>query len=104
MNQKQTYQYTTKQGNENTVHCTKLEYLYLKLNYGINGLTPREYLEYKQLSNLVIQSEELRYPKYIEYLENQIGILIELLTDDQLSQFLSYLEQNPYENQEDSNT
>lgn len=94
MNQKQTYQYTTKQGNENTVHCTKLEYLYLKLNYGINGLTPKEYLEYKQLSNLVTQSEELRYPKYIEYLENQVSFLIELLTEDQLTQFQNQQEQN----------
>ena len=94
MNQKQTYQYTTKQGNESTVHCTKLEYLYLKLNYGINGLTPREYQEYKQLSNLAIQSEELRYPKYIEYLENQVSILIELLTEDQLTQYQNQQEQN----------
>lgn len=95
MNQKQIYQYTTKQGNESsTVHCTRLEYLYLKLNYGINGLTPKEYLEYKQLSNLVTQSEELRYLKYIEYLENQVSILIELLTEDQLTQYQNHQEQN----------
>lgn len=94
MNQKRTYQYTTKQGNESTVHCTKLEYLYLKLNYGINGLTSREYQEYKQLSNLATQSEDLRYPQYIEYLENQVGILIELLTEDQLTQYQNQQEQN----------
>ena len=94
MNQKRPYQYTTKQGNESTVHCTKLEYLYLKLNYGINGLTPREYHEYKQLSNLATQSEDLRYPQYIEYLENQVSILIELLTEDQLTQYQNQQEQN----------
>lgn len=93
MNQKQTYKYITKEGNENTVQCTRFEYLFLKLNYGINGLTPKEYLEYKQLSKIVDKSEKLRYPGYIEYLENQVSILIELLTEDQLTQYQNQQEQ-----------
>ena len=107
MNQKQTYNYTTKEGNENTVHCTRLEYLFLKLNYGIDGLTPREYLEYKQLSSenngsrdflktwIKAQKTEINQKDgYIKYLEMEVSFLIELLTEDQLTQYQNHQEQN----------
>ena len=45
---KKTYHYTSKNtGKRETVCCTRSEFLYIKLCYDINGLTPDEYEEYK---------------------------------------------------------
>ena len=46
--EKQTYNYTSKNtGKREKVCCTRSEYLYMKLCYDVNGLTPDEYEEYK---------------------------------------------------------
>ena len=46
--EKQIYYYTSKNtGKREKVCCTRLDYLFLKLYYDINGLTPDEYEEYK---------------------------------------------------------
>ena len=34
-------------GERKKVYCTRLDYLFLKLYYDIDGLTPDEYEEYK---------------------------------------------------------
>ena len=45
---KQTYHYTSKNtGKRETVCCTRLEFLFLKLCYDVNGLSPAEFEEYK---------------------------------------------------------
>lgn len=45
---KKTYYYTSKNtGKRKKVCCTRSEFLYIKLCYDINGLTPDEYEEYK---------------------------------------------------------
>ena len=45
---RQIYYYTSRNtGERKKVYCTRLDYLFLKLYYDINGLTPDEYEEYK---------------------------------------------------------
>ena len=45
---KKIYYYTSRNtGERRKVYCTRLDYLFLKLYYDINGLTPEEYEEYK---------------------------------------------------------
>ena len=45
---RQIYYYTSRNtGERKKVCCTRLDYLFLKLYYDINGLTPDEYEEYK---------------------------------------------------------
>lgn len=45
---KREYYYTSKNtGKREKVCCTRSEFLYIKLCYDINGLTPDEYEEYK---------------------------------------------------------
>ena len=45
---KQIYYYTSRNtGERKKVYCTRLDYLFLKLYYDINGLTPEEYEEHK---------------------------------------------------------
>ena len=45
---RQIYYYTSRNTGEcKKVYCTRLDYLFLKLYYDINGLTPDEYEEYK---------------------------------------------------------
>ena len=45
---RQIYYYTSRNtGERKKVCCTRLDYLFLKLYYDINGLTPEEYEEYK---------------------------------------------------------
>ena len=45
---KQIYYYTSRNtGEREKVYCTRLDYLFLKLYYDINGLTSEEYEEYK---------------------------------------------------------
>lgn len=43
------YEYVNSLGATMRVNCTYKEYLFLKLNYGINGLTEHEYELYKSL-------------------------------------------------------
>lgn len=46
--EKQTYYYTSKNtGKREKVCCTRIEYLYMKLCYDINGLSPDEHYEFK---------------------------------------------------------
>lgn len=46
--ERQIYYYTSRNnGERKKVYCTRLDYLFLKLCYDINGLTPDEYEEYK---------------------------------------------------------
>ena len=46
--EKQIYYYTSKStGKPEEVYCTRREYLYIKLCYDINGLSPDEFEEYK---------------------------------------------------------
>ena len=46
---KQIYYYTSRNtGEHKKVYCTRLDYLFLKLYYDINGLTSEEYEEYKE--------------------------------------------------------
>ena len=46
--ERQIYYYTSRNnGERKKVYCTRLDYLFLKLYYDINGLTPDEYEEYK---------------------------------------------------------
>lgn len=46
--ERQIYDYKSRStGERKKVHCTRSEYLYIKLCYDINGLTPDEYEEYK---------------------------------------------------------
>lgn len=110
----QTYRYINQQGDEVFVKCTRLEYLSLKLNYGINGLTIEEYKEYKKasLSYLAYSSHnELTAAKLQQQkteaddfkkkwvnemklrtkAENEISFLVNLLTDDQMAEFEEYL-------------
>ena len=45
---RQIYYYTSRNtGERRKVYCTRLDYLFLKLYYDINGLTPDEYEEYQ---------------------------------------------------------
>ena len=45
---KREYYYTSKNtGKREKVCCTRSEYLYIKLCYDVNGLSPAEYEEYK---------------------------------------------------------
>ena len=45
---KETYYYTSKNtGKREAVCCTRSEYLFMKLCYDANGLSPDEYEEYK---------------------------------------------------------
>ena len=45
---RQIYYYTSKDtGKRETVCCTRSEYLYMKLCYDVNGLSPDEFAEYK---------------------------------------------------------
>lgn len=45
---RQIYYYTSKNtGKREAVYCTRSEYLYIKLCYGTNGLSPDEFEEYK---------------------------------------------------------
>ena len=45
---KREYHYTSKNtGKLEKVCCTRREYLYIKLCYDVNGLTPEEFEEYK---------------------------------------------------------
>ena len=45
---KKEYYYTSKNtGKREKVCCTRREYLYIKLCYDVNGLSPAEYEEYK---------------------------------------------------------
>mgnify|MGYP001777310096 CR=1 FL=1 len=46
--ERQIYYYTSRNtGERRKVYCTRLDYLFLKLYYDIDGLTPDEYEEYK---------------------------------------------------------
>ena len=46
--ERQVYYYTSRNtGERKKVYCTRLDYLFLKLYYDIDGLTPDEYEEYK---------------------------------------------------------
>ena len=46
--ERQVYYYTSRNtGERRKVYCTRLDYLFLKLYYDIDGLTPDEYEEYK---------------------------------------------------------
>lgn len=46
--ERQIYYYTSRNtGERKKVCCTRLDYLFIKLYYDINGLTPDEYEEYK---------------------------------------------------------
>lgn len=46
--ERQIYYYTSRNiGERKKVYCTRLDYLFLKLYYDIEGLTPDEYEEYK---------------------------------------------------------
>lgn len=46
--EKQTYYYTSKNtGKRERVYCTRREFLYIKLCYDINGLSPDEHYEFK---------------------------------------------------------
>ena len=46
--ERQTYYYISRNtGERRKVYCTRLDYLFLKLYYDIDGLTPDEYEEYK---------------------------------------------------------
>ena len=46
--ERQIYYYTSRNtGERKKVYCTRLDYLFLKLYYDIDGLTPDEYEEYK---------------------------------------------------------
>ena len=46
--ERQIYYYTSKNtGKREKVCCTRSEYLYIKLCYDINGLSPDEFEEYK---------------------------------------------------------
>ena len=46
--ERQTYYYTSRNtGEPEEVYCTRGEYLYIKLCYDVNGLSPAEYEEYK---------------------------------------------------------
>lgn len=78
----QTYKYINHHGNEVTVHCTKLEFLTLKLYYGITGLTTVEYQEYKELT-----SQYYHKNPTILRLENEVSNLINILTEEQLEEF-----------------
>ena len=45
---RQIYYYTSKNtGKREKVCCTRSEYLFMKLCYDVNGLTPEEFEEYK---------------------------------------------------------
>ena len=45
---RQVYYYTSRNtGKREKVCCTRREFLYIKLCYDANGLTPEEYEEYK---------------------------------------------------------
>ena len=109
-----TYKYINQQGVEVFVKCTRLEYLYLKLNYGINGLTIEEYKEYKKasLSYLAYSSHNeltaaklkqqkaeaddfkkkwVNEIKLLTQAQNQISFLLSILTKDQVEEFEEYL-------------
>ena len=46
--ERQVYYYTSRNtGERKKVYCTRLDYLFLKLYYDIDGLSPDEYKEYK---------------------------------------------------------
>lgn len=46
--ERQIYYYTSRNtGERKKVYCTRLDYLFLKLYYDIDGLSPDEYEEYK---------------------------------------------------------
>ena len=50
---RQLYTYTSRHTNKKVeVMCTRYEYLFLKLCYDVNGLTPEEYTEYKKYNTL----------------------------------------------------
>lgn len=109
-----TYRYINQQGVEVFVKCSRLEYLSLKLNYGINGLTIEEYKEYKKASlsylayseNNELTAAKLQQQKteaddfkkkWVDEMklrtkaENEISFLVNLLTDDQIAKFKEYL-------------
>lgn len=111
---KQTYRYINQQGSEVFVKCTRLEYLFLKLNYGINGLTIEEYREYKKASlsylaysdNTGLEAAKLQNQKneadefkkkWVDEMklrvkaENEISFLVNILTKDQMVEFEEYL-------------
>lgn len=46
----QVYKYTSELRGEREVYTDYLGYLFLKLNYGVDGLTDEEYRQYKELS------------------------------------------------------
>lgn len=48
-NIRMSYKYTNKLGVERIVNCTYKEYLFIKLNYGLEGLTDEEYKLYKTI-------------------------------------------------------
>lgn len=48
---RQRYEYVDKSGRTAHVLATRKEYLFLKLNYSRDGLTAKEFQEYKQLNN-----------------------------------------------------
>lgn len=53
METRQIYTYTSRHTNKRVeVMCTRYEYLFLKLCYDVNGLTPEEYAEYKKYNTL----------------------------------------------------
>lgn len=109
----QIYRYINQQGNEVFVKCTRLEYLHLKLNYGINGLTIEEYREYKKASlsylaysDMGLEGVKLQQQrneanefkkKWVDEMElrtqaqNQISFLLSILTKDQMAEFEEYL-------------
>ena len=46
--ERQIYYYTSRNtGKREKVCCTRSEYLYIKLCYDVNGLSPDEFAEYK---------------------------------------------------------
>ena len=50
--EKQVYYYTSKNtGKREKVCCTRLDYLFLKLCYDVNGLSLAEFEEYKAATN-----------------------------------------------------
>lgn len=46
---RQAMEFKNKNNEVHRVYCTRLEFLFLKLHYGKDGLTEQEYREYKQL-------------------------------------------------------
>lgn len=109
-----TYKYINQQGVEVFVKCTRLEYLSLKLNYGINGLTIEEYKEYKKASlsylayneNNELTAAKLQQQKteaddfkkkWVDEIklrtqaQNQVSFLLSILTEDQVEEFEEYL-------------